>query len=121
MQEKILIIDDDRGICDSVKMILELEGYRVKATEKGEYAETMPERTNHYPNLIIMDMFLSGKDGRAITRKLKQTSQTHDIPIVMISAHPQARLEARKAGADDFIEKPFDRETLISKVRKYVN
>jgi DNA-binding response OmpR family regulator len=121
MHEKILVVDDDPGICDAMKMILEIEGYRVHATERGEYAEGMIDRDNHYPKLIIMDMFLSGMDGRDITRKLKKTNKTHDIPIVMISAHPHAHKEARDAGADDFIPKPFDVETLLLKVKKYIN
>lgn len=120
MRERILVVDDDPGICDAVKMILEFEGYQVSATERGECAEKIMHEKRH-PDLIIMDMSLSGKDGRDITRKLKGAPTTQDIPIVMISAHPQANNEAKKAGADDFIPKPFDVETLITKVKKYVN
>ncbi|HEX6171027.1 MAG TPA: response regulator, partial [Chitinophagaceae bacterium] len=72
-------------------------------------------------NLLIIDMLLSGTDGKEICKAIKQHSETKDIPVIMISAHPSAKEICLSAGADDFISKPFDMHEFVSKVNKLIN
>ena len=69
------------------------------------------------PQLLLMDMLLSGTDGRDVCRKLKTDPSTSKVKIIMMSAHPDADKSCREAGADDFISKPFDIDHFISVVK----
>jgi len=72
------------------------------------------------PDLILLDVLLSGKDGREIVKQLKSQEETKSIPIIMFSAHPSAEKTAREAGADDFVAKPFHIDFLLAVVAKYL-
>lgn len=113
---QILLVDDDPDILDALQFVLEDTGYPVKTTQYGEYAEKLPER-KELPQLIILDVLLSGKDGRDICFKLKQNKKTKHIPIIMISAHPNIKDTVFDAGADAFIPKPFNIEELLQTVK----
>ncbi len=117
--KRILVVDDDPDILDALQMLLEFAGYEVKTTEKGEYAENLRDMNGGLPHLIILDVLLSGKDGRLICQKLKSQQDTEHIPIIMISAHPNARHSVAAVGADDFLAKPFDADVLLEMVMKY--
>ena len=110
--KKILIVDDEPDILEFLQVILEEEGYVVLTTEKGEFLQKL--RNEGLPDLILLDMLLSGKDGREIVNQLKHQEDTKHIPVIMLSAHPTARQTALEAGADDFIAKPFDIDDLLS-------
>ncbi len=118
--KKIAVVDDDPDVLDALQMTLEDEGYDVTATEKGEYAENLPDTNENLPDLIILDVLLSGKDGRTICQKLKSQQETRHIPIIMISAHPNAKQSVKEVGADDFLAKPFDVDELLALVAKYL-
>ena len=118
--KKILVVDDDPDILDAIQFALEDEGYTVTTSEKGEYAESLRDGNGGLPDLIILDVLLSGKDGRLICKKLKGQEETRHIPIIMISAHPGADRSVREVGADDFLAKPFEVEALLAKVAGYV-
>jgi CheY-like chemotaxis protein len=110
----ILVVDDDPDILDFLHDFLELEGYKVAVSLKGEYLETL--HNENLPDLILLDVHLSGWDGREIVRHLKKREETKQIPIIMISAHPNAEKTARQAGADAFLEKPFQIEVLLEMI-----
>lgn len=114
---KILIIDDDEGIVDALSLILKDEGYTVGTSLKG--TEAIKKVKDYKPKVILLDMLLSGKDGRDICRQLKTDPQTMKTPILMISAHPSASQEAMKVGADAFLAKPFDTADLLKVVKKF--
>jgi DNA-binding response OmpR family regulator len=120
MNNRILVIDDDESILDAIRYALEYSGYEVTTSEKGEYAEKLLSTTSELPKLIILDVLLSGKDGRTICKKLKADKKTKKIPIIMISAHPGADRSVKEVGADEFIAKPFDVDVLIDRVKKYI-
>jgi DNA-binding response OmpR family regulator len=103
----ILVVDDDPAILDSLRFLFEDEGYRVQTSEKGDYADSLRDDNGGLPDLIVLDVLLSGKDGRAICRKLKSQDETRHIPIVMISAYPDAERSSKEVGADAFVAKPF--------------
>jgi DNA-binding response OmpR family regulator len=112
----LLIVDDDPDILDALRFMLEDEGYRVQTSEKGDYAESLRDDNGGLPDLIILDVLLSGKDGRIICRKLKSQDDTKHVPIVMISAHPDAERSVREVGADAFVAKPFSVDLLLDTV-----
>lgn len=118
--KKILVVDDDPDILDAFQLMLEDAGYEVTTTEKGEYAENLHDANGGLPDVIILDVLLSGKDGRIICQKLKSQEDTKHIPIIMISAHPNAKQSAKAVGADNFLAKPFEMEELLAKVAEYL-
>ena len=113
--EQILVVDDDSDILDALRFVLEDAGYTVKTCQNGEYAERLSGATS-FPKLIILDVLLSGKDGRDICRKLKHDKRTKHIPIVMISAHPAVKKSVYESGANKFIPKPFDISILLNTI-----
>ena len=117
--KKILVVDDDPDILDALRFMLEDSGYEVKTSEKGEYAENLHDTNGGLPDVIILDVLLSGKDGRLICQKLKSQEETQRIPIIMISAHPNAKQSVSAVGADDFMAKPFDMDELLAKIAQY--
>src|SRR5690349_14380185 len=108
MNKNVLVVGDDPDILDAICFMLEDAGYHVKTTEKAEYAENLEDTNGNLPDLIILDVLLSGKDGRQICKKLKSQQNTRHIPVIMISAHPSAEKSIVDVGADDFLAKPFD-------------
>jgi two-component system, OmpR family, phosphate regulon response regulator PhoB len=117
--KRILIVDDEPDIRFALTIMLQDAGYIVETLALGE--DLMQHlHTGEAPDLILLDMLLAGLDGRAIARKLKAEPRTRHIPILMISARPQAKQEAADAGADAFIAKPFDLEMLLEKIAAYL-
>jgi DNA-binding response OmpR family regulator len=115
-QKKILVVDDEPDILEFLQIIFEEAGFLVVTTDKGDYLEKL--NTGTLPDLVLLDMLLSGKDGREIVKHLKSQKRTKHIPVIMFSAHPSAEKTALEAGADDFVEKPFDIETLLEKIKR---
>lgn len=110
IKKRILVADDDPGILDAIAIMLEDEGYEVSTAVDGEAIYKM-ERD--YPDLLLLDIWMSGMDGREICRHLKGQELTQDIPIIMISANKDTELMAQEAGADGFLEKPFQMDDLL--------
>ncbi|HEX5024059.1 MAG TPA: response regulator [Agriterribacter sp.] len=110
----ILIIDDNQDILAMLKSMLELKGYRVSV--KDNIRDIEPAIKALMPNVILMDMLLSGADGREVCKQLKASPLLSRIPVIMISAHPNAETECLEAGADFFLDKPFDMENLFDVV-----
>jgi DNA-binding response OmpR family regulator len=115
-KKKIIIVDDDTAILDAIQLMLEDAGYDAESKVDGEI---MPELYEQKPDLLLLDLWLSGVDGREICKKIKNDTKLKDIPIIIISANKDTKQIAREAGAEDFIEKPFQMHDLLSKVAKY--
>jgi len=118
--KQILIVDDNPDILDALQFVLKDAGYKVEITQSGESAENLTKE-KAFPDLIILDVLLSGKDGREICRKLKRNERTKKIPVIMISAHPNIEKTVIEAGANAFIAKPFDIEELLQTVKSLIN
>jgi len=113
---KILVIDDDLDILSVMEILLSMKGYNVEVTAKGE--NTFPKIETFKPDLILLDVLISGYDGRVICKQLKSNEETKHIPIIMFSAHPGAAATIADYGANDFISKPFDVDHLLKKVNE---
>lgn len=110
---KILIIDDERAIRNTLKEILEFEGYEIALAEDGQKGLEMARKQSF--DLIYSDIKMPGLDGIELLTALKQGENPVDCPVVMISGHGnvETAVEALKKGAYDFIEKPLDLNRLL--------
>jgi len=110
-----MIADDDPAIVDAVEIILDFEGYEVSSTVNGA---TVLDMKTEFPDLLLLDIWMSGSDGRDICRELKHRLDTRAIPIIMISASRDIERSAYEAGADDFLAKPFEIDDLLGKIKR---
>jgi len=117
---KILVVDDDRDLLEVLKSLLTKKGFEVEVDENWENGFSKIDKFQ--PQLILLDVFLSGIDGLDICKQLKSQSHTRDIPIIIFSAYPRAT-EAiiYEYGADDFIAKPFEVNDLVVKVHSVLS
>lgn len=112
--KKVLIVDDNSDILWVVETILKRYGFEVLTTLRGE--EVMAKTKKHNPQLILLDVFLSGVDGIEVCNLLKSNPETKDIPIIMFSAHTNFNDVMKFCRADDFVTKPFDTNELVKKI-----
>jgi len=117
MKKKILIVEDDTGVLDVLRIILERAGFQVSVLTRGE---SILQDDFEHPDLILLDKQLSGVDGLDICRHLKTRAATKHIPIIMTSATPDVARLAIEAQADDFIEKPFNNTEVVGRIRHFV-
>ena len=112
--KKILLIDDDPDIITVLQLLLKKKGYEVASASREEEAYS---QVNFFkPDLIVLDVLLSGVDGRIICKKLKNSTASKHIPIIMFSANPGAQKNMEEFGADDFISKPFESNKLLERI-----
>lgn len=116
---KILVVDDNHDILQVMKLLLRSRGYTVELVPKGN--EIFNNIRRFMPDLIIMDVYLGGMDGRDICQQVKENPITCQIPIIMFSAYQQVEESTLAHGADDFIGKPFEVEELILKIKRLLN
>jgi two-component system, OmpR family, response regulator MprA len=113
---KILVVDDERAVRESLRRALELEGYEIELAEDGTQAlqrlEAEPE-----PDAMVLDILMPGVDGLEVSRTLRRKGSR--LPILMLTARTQVedRVEGLDAGADDYLTKPFALEELLARVR----
>lgn len=118
IRKKILVADDDQSILDVIKIMLEqVGGYEVSTTLDGESVLELQE----LPDLLLLDLWMSGIDGSEVCKSLKANQKTKDLPVIIFSANRDVDKISRSAGADDYIAKPFQMDDLLEKVKKLVN
>jgi DNA-binding response OmpR family regulator len=118
MKQKILLLEDDPDILFTLSMILENEGYDVKQLASGK---SIMDNTCELPDLYILDKRMPDMDGLDVCRHLRSREECKNIPVIIISASPKFGPQALKAGANDFLEKPFQMKTFLALVRKYLS
>jgi two-component system, OmpR family, response regulator MprA len=113
---KILVVDDERAVRESLRRALELEGYEIELAEDGAQAlERL--RAEAEPDAMILDVLMPGVDGLEVSRAVRRNGSK--LPILMLTARTQVedRVEGLDAGADDYLTKPFALEELLARVR----
>ncbi len=113
---KILLIDDDPDVRTVISTILQKQGYHVETASRRE--EALQKLEQGLPSVILLDVLLSGYDGRELCREIKAGKATKDIPIIMFSGHPGAAVQFQTYGASAFIAKPFNTESLLRKLKE---
>jgi two-component system, OmpR family, response regulator MprA len=113
---KILVVDDERAVRESLRRALELEGYEIELAEDGAQAL---ERlgSDPEPDAMVLDVLMPGVDGLEVSRTVRRNGSK--LPILMLTARTQVedRVEGLDAGADDYLTKPFALEELLARVR----
>jgi DNA-binding response OmpR family regulator len=117
MRKTILIVEDDTDIGEVLQEMLEEAGYAVEVQRDGHAAEQLQEP---FPDLLFLDIRLSGTDGRTICQHLKSQPATEHLPIILLSAHKDTRQMARDAGADGFLAKPFEMADVLALAAHYL-
>jgi two-component system, NtrC family, nitrogen regulation response regulator NtrX len=114
-KSRILVIDDESAIRDSLRMTLEYEGYEVLLAATGQEGLTLAERES--PDLVLLDVKMPGMDGLEVLERLRAMTDT--LPVIVVSGHGtiSTAVEATKKGAFDFIEKPFASERVLVSLR----
>ncbi|MDO8429033.1 MAG: response regulator [Candidatus Daviesbacteria bacterium] len=116
-KRKILICDDDQGILEVIKIMLETKSYQVKVLSNGKSIQK--QVASFQPDLILLDIWMPGIDGREITKVLKKSDSSKGIPIIIISALNETKKMAAEIGAQGFLSKPFEMDDLLKTVDKY--
>jgi DNA-binding response OmpR family regulator len=118
MSGRVLIVDDDELICDLVSETLNFEGYEVEAAYSGEQA--LHSLEHDHPDLILLDIMMSGIDGFEVCRRVLDNDSTREIPIIFLTAKGQFEDELRgyEEGAFDYITKPFHPLSLAPTIRE---
>ena len=116
--KKILVIDNDQDIINVLQQLLKRQGYTV-ATASQE-ADAYQKIGQFEPDLVLLDVLLSGVDGREICRQIKNSDPVEPVPVIIISAHPGVQKHLEECKADDFILKPFDVHNLLQKIEQHL-
>jgi two-component system response regulator MprA len=112
---KILVVDDERAVRESLRRALELEGYRVELAEDGE--EALQRLGTAPPDAAILDVLMPGIDGLEVCRRLRADGNA--VPVLMLTARAEvdSRVAGLDAGADDYLPKPFALAELLARLR----
>ena len=113
---KILVVDDERAVRESLRRALELEGYEIELAEDGAAALAALEDGDD-PDAMILDVLMPGIDGLEVCRRLRSSGSR--LPVLMLTARVEVenRVAGLDAGADDYVTKPFALEELLARVR----
>jgi two-component system response regulator MprA len=115
---KILVVDDERAVRESLRRALELEGYQIELAEDGVDAlARLMNGENTTPDVVILDVLMPGVDGLEVCRRLRRSGSR--VPVLMLTARDEVenRVAGLDAGADDYVTKPFALEELVARVR----
>lgn len=114
MNEKVLLVEDEKTLAKGLKFSLEKEGFNVEVAYDGEEALQFLERD--IPHLIILDLMLPKVDGYEVCRRLRRTS---DVPIIMLTARNEDidKILGLELGADDYMTKPFNTRELLARIK----
>jgi CheY-like chemotaxis protein len=117
-KKKVLIADDDPAIVDVLQILLEDQGFEVLTTLNAEGIDTLLKQG---PDMILLDIWMSGVNGKDVCMRIKQDDKTKHIPVIMFSANRDTKDIAMESGANGFITKPFEINELIAIVEKFTN
>jgi len=119
--KKILVVDDEVDLVETVRFHLEMEGFDVLVSYNGEDALNQARKVS--PDLIILDLMLPKLDGYKVCRLLKFDERYKHIPILMLTAKTQEKDKTlgMETGANEYITKPFEMDYLMEKVKAYLN
>ena len=115
---KILVVDDERAVRESLRRALELEGYEIELASDGQEALLrLTANGDTQPDVVILDVLMPGVDGLEVCRRIRRAGNS--VPVLMLTARDavENRVSGLDAGADDYVTKPFALEELLARVR----
>ena len=114
---RILVVDDERAVRESLRRALELEGYDVELAPDGKAALERLEAEDDQPDAVVLDVLMPGPDGLEVCRRLRKSGSR--VPVLMLTARDEveSRVAGLDAGADDYVTKPFALEELLARLR----
>lgn len=113
----IYVADDDANILELMHMILKGKGYEVITSPDGRSLEQLAD----IPDLVFLDIGMSGSDGSEICKNFKLKHNAASTPVVLVSANTNLKEIAQQCGADDVLPKPFDIRSVVELAQKYVS
>ena len=116
-QSRILIVEDERGLTQSLGWYFNREGYETTVAHDG--AEGLRKAQTHLPDVILLDVMLPGMDGLSVCRELRAGERTKAIPIIMLTAKSEEtdQVIGFSLGADDYVTKPFSNKVLLQRIK----
>jgi two-component system, OmpR family, response regulator MprA len=114
---RILVVDDERAVRESLQRALELEGYEIELAADGREALVRLENGEPQPDAVILDVLMPVIDGLEVCRRLRRSGNR--VPVLMLTARDEIenRVAGLDAGADDYVPKPFALEELVARIR----
>lgn len=118
LNAKVLVVEDDAGLQETLAAVLEFEGYEVLVARDG--IEALEILGNGIPALILLDLMMPRMDGFAFVKELQQRGLRTQVPVVVLTADGRAAQKADVAGADGYVEKPFQIPVLMEEIERFV-
>lgn len=117
-KKTIMIVDDNHSILDIMTLMLKGAGYAVRVTTDGRDVLNLKKPL---PDLLFLDLLLSGTNGSELCTQLKSDNKTKNLPIIIFSANINIKKIAKTCGADGFLTKPFEMNELLKMARKHTS
>ncbi len=121
MAKTVLIVDDNKALCDAIRLFLSVEGFKAHDLQKGDDAVAFIEKESVNAVLLDLDLGDGGKEGMKVLEKMRKIDPHLPIIILTGDATAKAAVEAMKSGAFDYVTKPFDNDEVLVLVRKAVD
>lgn len=118
--KKILVVDDEQDLVETIRLKLSSEGYKVESANTGVEALEKAKQTK--PDLILLDIMMPELNGYQVCKKIKEDDSLKNIPVVMLTAKAQEsdKFWGLETGADDYITKPFEFSNLLKTISKHL-
>ncbi|MEJ7692925.1 response regulator [Daejeonella sp.] len=116
MNKRIVVIEDDDLVRDTVKLILETRGFEVCLSSNGNNVGAIIK--DFKPHIVLTDIYLGKADGRKICQQIKSNPETSHIPVIVMSGAADIYSSIEDFGANDIVLKPFDEQTLLNRLQR---
>lgn len=113
----VLVVDDEYALAETLRDVLELEGYRVRTAENG--VDALDWMSREKPDLVMLDVMMPVMDGIETLKRMRSDDALHEVPVLLMSAVPQVALDAiDENDVSGFLRKPFELQLLLDEVQR---
>lgn len=120
-KKRILIVDDEKDVCELISDMLKRDGYETLTAFAGE--EGLQKATGEQPDLVLLDIILPDIDGFEVLRRLRNSAETQKVPVVIVSgkADTASLFKAKDLKSNDYIIKPFTSQDLLRSIKRCID